>query len=150
MKYISPLIYFIFAACVAVVTIFTVILVERTTGLHVFLRMGDVDFVVALFVWGGIIFFFGNKILFHIARIEVPTFADHFRQCALLYPLLVIFGIAVIRLVYNFLTIENYNVGMGSAYPFLIAGVSFMGIIMNGIAIFLRRTRAHSSQDPKK
>lgn len=146
MKYISPLIYFIFAACVAVVIIFTVLLVERTTGLHGFLRMGDVDFVVALFVWGGIIFFFGNKILFHIEQIETLTFADHLRQCALIYPLFAIFGIAVIRLVCNFLTIENYNPGMGAAYPFLVAGVSFMGIIMNGIAIFLRRICVHSSQ----
>jgi len=138
---ISPISYFFCAILVAFLVGWSVMFVEHSGGLHTFLFTGDIDVVVALLFWGGILFTLGNKLLFWVEKSEKQNWLTHLRQSALFYLVFIILGVPVLELVYNSFTVSSYSVGMGTIYYILPVLVASMGIIVNGVVTFIRHNK---------
>ena len=95
----------------------------------------------AMFVFGvlflvipPVVFWTGNKIIYRLEKMPLPSSSDHLRQCAILY---FIFLSAVIY------TIVWNNGGLDEAYISSFAPLSLLGILTN--AFFLHRQRKINS-----
>ena len=128
-KIISPILYAFSVSLVFILSIFTINFIENNFGLHTLLRNGDIDAVITILFFGGIIFSYTTKIITKFENNEVPIFSDHLRQSFLLY------------FIFIFLTIQNIinssytSPAIQDALVVVISMIALFGIIVNFVVL---------------
>ncbi len=110
---------------VSVAVVLSMIFIERTIGFHTVYRVGDVDAVAAVVIFGIPIY---TLVSVWITRFKVESFSkfgSHLQQSILMYCLLI--GMGFLLIVYR-----NENGGLGYAYGALLFCASFVGVLVNG------------------
>ncbi len=117
---------------VFMLTVYTIIFIERNGGLHTIWRTGDIDAFLALSFWGLIVFIFVSRLLLVFEKIKHPTVINHIEHSSILY---------VLFLIFLYQLFPYTGSGMESALPFLFTMIIFAAIVINFVVLFLKRER---------
>lgn len=85
LRLLVPPLYACFLALVLVSILGTVILVERHWHLHALFRMGDIDGLVALLLWGSPLFWLGSAWVNWLNPPRRSVWSAHFQQSSIMY-----------------------------------------------------------------
>jgi hypothetical protein len=106
-------------------------------GLHTWVLMGDVDTAAALVVAGSLFFPAATNIACRLDRLGLPRISDHFKQCSLLYVVVIVGTVALVRG-------RDARGSVGYGVGGVVAVAASIGIIVNAITLLVRRWRARA------
>jgi hypothetical protein len=109
MNYFSTnLLQLINVAIVAFLSIVTMPLIDATIGFHTLLRVGDIDLLLSILLWGIIFFGYTAKVSTkQIQGHEIPFWKIHARQSISLYFLILILSPIAFPTLYQLATTTN-------------------------------------------
>lgn len=138
-RFVTPFLYAAAVPAVCVALVMVIATIERTTGLHTWLRIGDIDAALGLVVIGTPAFVGSTLLMMRLESSAEFGSRSHLRQCLLLY----LGGIALaVALIMN----RAQHGGLAFAYVFMLFATSVYAILMNGLTLVVagrrRRVRA--------
>ena len=128
MKLIYPFINIIAVALVSILSVLSIVLAEKTIGLHTIYRIGDIEAFVFTLLYGGLIFnYLAKKFLNKNSDNQSSTLKQHLQQSVGLY------------LICLFVLIQDLTgEGLEVAYWLMIGFVAVVGIVTNFVTIKVR------------
>ena len=106
-------------------------------GMHTWLLMGDIDIAGALLLGGALLFPLATTFACRVDGISSPRAVDHFRQCSLLYALVIVGALMLVKG-----SESRGSVGYGIGVVVVVAGL--IGVFMNALTLTFRAMRARA------
>jgi len=122
-------------ALILVLTSTVAYLAMHETSMHTWRRVGDIDAAACLLLIGGLVFPLATVVACRMEGLREPRPTDHFRQCSLLYAVIVL----------GTLTLGTGGEGRGSlgyAIGAIAVAAALIGVVANGVTLTAERRRA--------
>jgi peptidoglycan/LPS O-acetylase OafA/YrhL len=124
-------------ALILVLTCTVAYLAMHETDMHTWRRVGDIDAAACLLLIGGLVFPVATILACRMEGLRKPRRTDHFRQCSLLYAVVVL----------GTLTLATASEGRGSlgyAIGAIAVAAALLGVLANAVTLTaqVRRARA--------
>ena len=116
-------------ALILVLTCTVAYLAMHETDMHTWRRVGDIDAAACLLLIGGFVFPLATIVACRMEGLREPRRTDHFRQCSLLYAVVVL----------GTLTLSTGSEGRGSL-GYAIGAIAVAGALLGAVANALTLT----------
>ena len=132
---LGPILYAALVPVVLVLALNGVSVIERTVGLHRIWRMGDVDIVLMILVFGLLLFPPAAWLMVRVERLVAPGSIDHFRQSGLVMAGAALIGFGLVA------GIPGNDLAWMMFISVLL--ICLLGIIVNGLLLLAVRHNAN-------
>ncbi len=124
-------------ALILVLTCTVAYLAMHETHMHAWRRVGDIDAAACLLLIGGLVFPLATVVACRMEGLREPRPTDHFRQCSLLYAVVVL----------GTVTLGTGGEGRGSlgyAIGAIAVAAGFLGVVANAVTLTAQGRRARA------
>jgi hypothetical protein len=125
MKLIYPFINIFAVAVVSLISMLSIAVAERTVGLHTIYRVGDIETVIFILLYGGIVFnYLAKKFSIKDTSNSVTAGREHLYQSIGLY------------LICSYFFVQDFSGGgIEQVYLIIVGLVSLVGIVTNFVSL---------------